>query len=149
MMILQVKVRLALRVGVSIQWRHEWEACCFPASVRSKTALAQVLLLLNLHFLRIPYATEMVRSLSQSFFEKTSIYPDSCLSDLVEPWWTALLVGKHCHETFDKTGDVPSLILPSSELHIFLSLFHCWAYEESDTEPILWWCSGCGRILSW
>ena len=92
--------------------------------------LAQVL---NLHFLRIPYGTEMVRSLSQSFFEKTSIYPDSCLSDLVELWY----------ETFDKTGDVPSLILPSSKLHIFLSLFHCRAYQESDTEPILWWCSGC------
>ena len=51
--------------------------------------LAQVLLiLLNLEFLRIHYCTEIARSLSQSVYEKTSIYPDSCLSDLVELWCT-------------------------------------------------------------
>ena len=41
-------------------------------------------MLLNLHVLKTPHGTEMVRVLSQSFFEKTLIYPDSRLSVLGE-----------------------------------------------------------------
>ena len=44
---------------------------------------------------------------------------------------------KKCHESFDVTADLPSLILLSIELHVLLSLFDWWAYQESDADSVL------------
>ena len=39
----------------------------------------------------------------------------------------------------DATADLSSLILLSIKLHIFLSFFEWWAFQESDTVSVLWY----------
>ena len=47
------------------------------------------------------------------------------------------------------TADPSSSILSSNKLHIFLRLFDWWMPQESDTESVLWWCSGCLCEYTW
>ena len=53
-----------------------------------------------------------------------SIYADSCLGDIVELWWTHVLLSKQLCESFDITAFLASSILSSSKLHTFL--FFVW-----------------------
>ena len=114
---------------------------CLCVSQNLRAQVLQILLLFRNW--RIQNDTQMVRDLSQFFFEKTSIYPDSCLSDQRSSHT------KHCHESLEITAHLPSLILSSSKLHIFLSLCNGWAYQESDMGSVLWQGSGseCGRCI--
>ena len=83
--------------------------------------LAQVLLIcLNLPVLRIQFDTGMMRILSQSFGQKTSMYPYCHLSDLVELWWTDVPHDKHCRESSGLTSaHSSSILLLSSKLLSF------------------------------
>ena len=84
-MVLQMEVRIVLRVGDSDPVAKRVRSTLPSCFCAVQNLLAQVLLIfLNLHFLKSQYGTEMARCLSQLLCEKTSIYPDCCLSDLVE-----------------------------------------------------------------
>ena len=110
---------------------HEWEVPLLSCLWSVQNLLVQVLLLFGFKkkWISTYWQPTLVQkwistywqpvAFPQSLREKTSICPDCCLTDLVELWWTQVLLDKHFHESSDITFDLSTLILLSSKLHVF------------------------------
>ena len=84
--------------------------------------------------------TEVVRSLPQSWCEKSSVYPDCCLSYLVKLWWKQVPHDTTFSWVFGIASDLSSSILLSNSLagDLTKNLIQCQSFLSGSGSQC-WW----------